>query len=933
MNMKRKILSVSLSVAMLAGTMPISYVNAEIPVSRATHEVSNFDDVKITGTEYIDSYGTKELYINFSDEKLNETEFLAEVKELYINGNLFEKTDYNWKYDGSFRVIDTDEKLQKAVGEKVETVKFVMNNGKSIEYPESSDGTTPGTEDPSTPGDNENDTPGTSDDNEEVGVLELGDNLEDGVYTIGFRGLNFNDKNQGSMMEETFDKNVKLTVKDGKKYIEMLNHTFGEYLITLGIKGDSGWITADKSDYAGEYSGNIPRNIFKFEIDDLTKTYEAGVLVSMMGGKETDIGKYDKYQKFWLQFKGPIEKEFTKYKEPKETYEEMQKDQERLVDALIEQGADANSDGDITSEELMNFSPEYGELDLSGLELNDISMLSDLGDKVLSINLIGNKLKELPENLFANAKNLERVYLSNNKLSTLNPNQFVNNLKLEAVVLNNNNILAIDKNTFKKNEALKEIELGGNGLRELPEGIFANNNKLASVYMPNNELERLPDNLFEGTNIKLVSLESNSLKEIPKSIGQESLEKVYLSANQIKNVPEELSNANNLKVLDLSGNLVEELPDKVWTNIASKDDGDLLLRDNRLKKIPSDLLKGKSFRNIELALNYLPESMPNEYEALGVDPKQSDKYYPQKGQFDLDIGEEESSINFKNKEILEKLLIWTHIDRDIPTDINGVDKYIESKGMDAIELAKEYFVYKINYRVEKKIGDKFEVIEDIVLPDSTEDAPITIDDKNKKKGDVYRVVKTISASSGAGDFYRKGTFEKQFVTEKGKEDSDDNVSNEKIYSVPVKLLKSHENTNSMGNGALIQTAKVIERESDNKAIIFLELEGLDFMNMRGHLLNMWTYPDAVNFDKTKLDRAHIIDWKEDQGLKGTGRFPSKVKIIRNKLREDIIGVRVEVDAMKEIDGKGQQDARLSFDWSKAVDITPDAPDTPDTPDT
>lgn len=920
--MKKRILSISLSVAMLSGTLPIQSLainNDSTAVEsdtvnnapKTSEEKIDFSKLKITSISYEVNSGVRELFIDFNENstELINKKFLDNIENIYVNGIPFNPGEYNRRsWDEKFRIIDSEDKLSEKVGEVINEIKINMKDGGEITYKKGNNPETHVTPNPK-PNPTDPDNP-----KEDKKIIDLNNKLEDGIYTIGFRGLNYYEPTQGSMMEETFDKNVKLTVKNGKKTVEMLNHTFGEYLLTLGIKKDNSFIDAEKLEYEGEYSGNIKRNIFKFEIDDLTKTYEAGVLVSMMGGKETDIGDYDKYQKFWLKFSGPVKKGFDKYIEPEETHEKIKQDQTRLKQALIEQGADTNKDGEISPQELENFAPIDGELDLSGLELYDISILKDLGSKITSINLTGNKLKEIPENLFNKAENLENIILSNNNLTTLHPKQFANNSNLKSVVINSNNILTLDKDTFKNNPLLESIEMSNNNIKILPEGLFSNNKKLNTLYMPYNEIESLPEDIFTGTKLEFISLSNNALQELPKSIGLESLNKLYIGTNKINKLPAELNKSKKLKVLDISSNLIEEVQKDILINIA-ENNGEFFASDNLIKSLPLEAIKGKTLSNIELAMNFLPDILPEEYKEFIENPDEMSKYYPQKSYFDLKITEDEENIKVKNKEPLEKLLIWSTISKDIPKNIEELNEYIKSQGKEVYELAKDRFIYRIDYKVEKKTKSGWKLLKQEVLPDSTKDSEIIVNDSDKKKGDVYKITKSISASPGVGDFYGKGIFETKYIASKGKEEQ---VKNEKYYEVPVRLMHAHQNQPSMGDGALIPIAKIYQK--NGKSEIFINMKGLEFMNMKGHLLRLWTYPNGVSSDKKGLVEADIQEYKEDIGLGGVKKeYPSTFKIVRDNIKENEIGVRVKVDAMAEIDGKGEQDARLVFDWKNAVE--------------
>lgn len=146
------------------------------------------------------------------------------------------------------------------------------------------------------------------------------------------------------------------------------------------------------------------------------------------------------------------------------------------------------------------------------------------------------------------------------------------------------------------------------------------------------------------------------------------------------------------------------------------------------------------------------------------------------------------------------------------------------------------------------------------------------------------------------------------------------------YEVPVKLMKAYENAASMGNRAL--NPKAVIEEKDGYTNIYISVEGIDLMNMRGHLTRLRVYPDGVSSTDENLVDAEVSEYKKDKGLQEEEKeFPSVFKITRNKSQEDEIGVRVNVDAMDSMSqGRdGSQPARLIFDWEKAVKIQEEKP--------
>lgn len=154
----------------------------------------------------------------------------------------------------------------------------------------------------------------------------------------------------------------------------------------------------------------------------------------------------------------------------------------------------------------------------------------------------------------------------------------------------------------------------------------------------------------------------------------------------------------------------------------------------------------------------------------------------------------------------------------------------------------------------------------------------------------------------------------------------EDVASVKEYSVPVKLKRvDSEEKESMGNKALKPIATVIEKEG--KAEITIQLQGMKFMNMNGHVMRVQYFDTDQN---SKLNDSEIIKSVKEEDLTGKLRdFPLQVKIRRNANKEKGILLKLSVDAMDSISsqggdpyleeniGKGAQNAYLELDYSKA----------------
>ena len=144
----------------------------------------------------------------------------------------------------------------------------------------------------------------------------------------------------------------------------------------------------------------------------------------------------------------------------------------------------------------------------------------------------------------------------------------------------------------------------------------------------------------------------------------------------------------------------------------------------------------------------------------------------------------------------------------------------------------------------------------------------------------------------------------------------------KIYNVPVKLMHAYENRPSMGNPALVKTARVI-CQSNGKTQVILSINGMEFMNMYGHVWNFFHYVGG------KPVAAQVMKWHNDKNLIGKlQKFPYQFSLLRSG-KESRIKVRVWVDAMDALKngaktydkiqpGSGAQDAYLVLDWSNAT---------------
>lgn len=164
------------------------------------------------------------------------------------------------------------------------------------------------------------------------------------------------------------------------------------------------------------------------------------------------------------------------------------------------------------------------------------------------------------------------------------------------------------------------------------------------------------------------------------------------------------------------------------------------------------------------------------------------------------------------------------------------------------------------------------------------------------------------------------------------------------YLVPVKLMHAYDpGRASMGNGALVKTA-LVTVQGDMATVDFF-LDGLSFMNMFGHVTKIFYYKDnhyEYNDPKTQAIEMQVIRTHMDTDLTGKPReFPKQLRFTLQKdflEKEGFAWVKVWVDAMDSIAnggkspyepgkaGKGEQNAKLTFDFSHKIEVEKEAAD-------
>ena len=703
------------------------------------------------------SYGD-ELNITLADGFKAE-DVLKNTKEVIINGKTFNKNLFSKNWKGQIVTFDDG-------GESLKAFKAWNFDGDNTIVFKANDGTESKAYTTGNKVTEEKPTPDKTSEKQEEKTYSLTDKLEDGEYTLGFNALYADGRQGTSMLEGFFDKNVKLVVKDGKMSITMLNTLFAHGLYDFAIQNKGKWESGVKENFGEKNSaGQYDRALFTLPVEDLDQIHLGGVIVSYMGSLESDKGNFDKYTNVKLKFKPEIKKGWNGFELVEKNNEERKKSDDLLQKKLIANGVDANNDGKVTEEELKNFT---GDINLGSFEIDgkvdkgaiyNLDLLKHMGPGVKSFSSDSNNFGELPEDLFKNAVNIERINLGGNGVTKLPENLFANNKKLKTVNLSSNNLGNIPENLFTNNPELDTVEFNQSWLSTLPANIFANNPKLKTVSLSNNKIISLPDDIFKNNSgLTFLSVTDNELTKLPNSIANLSaLTQLYAGNNKLTSLPENGVNLTKLNTLALNNNHISSLSDELWKTLA-KNKASVRLVNNQISNIPLDLIKANgSLQLLDIANNNLPATLPfNEADTklLGISPEVTQGYYPQKQAIELNVVAKDNKITIQPKDeklTILNLLHWYRGRSEFYGGegiLQGLDKYKEflskqTKPMAELLKSDDYGRnWYIVTKVERIRGNEVKELSSTSVSNE-DDKKLEISDVDMKAGDKYRITKTL----------------------------------------------------------------------------------------------------------------------------------------------------------------------------------------------
>ncbi|XP_036324422.1 protein toll [Rhagoletis pomonella] len=229
------------------------------------------------------------------------------------------------------------------------------------------------------------------------------------------------------------------------------------------------------------------------------------------------------------------------------------------------------------------------------LRSNNVNLTEKLFEPLKSLTFLElghNNLKTLPKGIFKNQQKLLHLNLWGNQLRNLTKDVFEDATALTDIDLSANNIETFAPDVFQPLTNLSSIYINANHIRDLPYGLFANNKNLTEFRLINNRvaLISLPSGLFANLpHLKDVRL-TCELEAVPEDLFKNStkLTNLTMKENMLTTLPAKLLfDQPELYDLDLTHNRLQTLPDGLFQN--TRNLVELRLSHNQLTEISSEL--------------------------------------------------------------------------------------------------------------------------------------------------------------------------------------------------------------------------------------------------------------------------------------------------------------------------------------------------------
>ncbi|KAL5243026.1 hypothetical protein ACI65C_010436 [Semiaphis heraclei] len=284
-----------------------------------------------------------------------------------------------------------------------------------------------------------------------------------------------------------------------------------------------------------------------------------------------------------------------------------------LSEILIELGLSRNVIREIPPDVFQDFKL-LKVLDLSGNLLLSVepSTFSGLEDTLEHLNLQGNRIASLSSEPI-NLQKLKTLDLSYNQLKEIPRHTFTVMFSLLSLNLSHNPHLAlIPVSVFHPLIQLQKLDISFTSIKVLSPELFFKTTSLTHLYIQNNGIAELPETMFQSlTNLVALDLSENQISNIRigSFMGLSSIKYVNLSKNKLSSFKGEYfitkrSNGTPLEEIDMSNNQISYLfPSTFKVHPSIKV---IKVSNNKFNFFPSELIAGlANLQEVDLSKNSL----------------------------------------------------------------------------------------------------------------------------------------------------------------------------------------------------------------------------------------------------------------------------------------------------------------------------------------
>ncbi|KAG8191832.1 hypothetical protein JTE90_022821 [Oedothorax gibbosus] len=199
---------------------------------------------------------------------------------------------------------------------------------------------------------------------------------------------------------------------------------------------------------------------------------------------------------------------------------------------------------------------------------------------------------------------LQKLILKFNHIYNISVGAFFGNPDLEVIDLSQNSLTFLEPGTFDPCEKLYKIVLEKNRIKSSV-GLFGIP-KLQEIYLSENNLTSFEDVFLNETELKILDLGQNNIKEIKEDFGKNirNLEVLFLDNCSLVQLPSTIfQHMSELKEINLKANKLENIPPGLFHNLGSLVELDL--SKNRIVSLEGAFLGNDMLRKIVLSENFI----------------------------------------------------------------------------------------------------------------------------------------------------------------------------------------------------------------------------------------------------------------------------------------------------------------------------------------